>query len=44
VLFSRAGGKYKERDSGFIEIESVPFAIVKIAEEDTFKKELWRDY
>jgi hypothetical protein len=45
--FSRAGGKYKEHDGGFIEIESVPFAIRKIAEEDIFKKsygELLRRY
>ncbi len=45
--FSRAGGKYKEHDGGFIEIESVPFAIRKIAEEDTFRRsygELVRRY
>jgi len=45
--FSRAGGKYKEHDGGFIEIESVPFSIRKIAEEDTFRRgygELVRRY
>jgi len=36
--FSRAGGRYKEHEDGFIEIESVPFAIRKIAEEDTFRR------
>jgi SNF2 family DNA or RNA helicase len=45
--FVRAGGKYKEHDSGFLEIESVPFALRKIAEEYTFKRsygELLRRY
>lgn len=45
--FSRAGGKYKEYDDGFLEIESVPFSIRKIAEEDTFRRsyvELVRRY
>ena len=36
--FIRAGGRYKEHDSGFLEIESVPFSIRKIAEEDTFRR------
>jgi SNF2 family DNA or RNA helicase len=46
-VFSRAGGKYKEHEGGFVEIESVPFAIRKIAEEDTFRRsygELVRRY
>jgi SNF2 family DNA or RNA helicase len=45
--FSRAGGRYREHDGGFVEIESVPFAIRKIAEEDTFRRshgELVRRY
>jgi len=45
--FSRAGGKYKEHEGSFIEIESVPFSIRKIAEEDTFRRsygELVRRY
>ena len=45
--FTRAGGRFKEHDGGLLEIESVPFGIRKIAEEDTFKRsygELLRRY
>jgi len=45
--FTKAGGRLKERDGVFLEIESVPFSIRKIAEEDTFKRsygELLRRY
>jgi len=36
--FTRAGGKFRERDGGFLEIESVPFSLRKIAEEDNFRR------
>ncbi|QAV33176.1 SNF2 family N-terminal domain-containing protein [Fervidobacterium changbaicum] len=36
--FERAEGKIKDRKDGFLAIESVPFEIRKIAEEDEFKK------
>lgn len=36
--FTKAGGRLKERDGGFLEIESVPFSVRKIAEEDTFRR------
>jgi SNF2 family DNA or RNA helicase len=45
--FTKAGGKYKDLDGVFLEIESVPFTLRKIAEEDTFRKsygELIRHY
>jgi superfamily II DNA or RNA helicase len=37
--FVKAGGKFKERKDGFLGIESMPFDIRKIAEEETFKKD-----
>jgi len=37
--FIKAGGKIKERKDGFLSIESIPFDIRKIAEEETFKKD-----
>jgi len=36
--FIRVGGKFRERNEGFIEIDSVPFTIRKIAEEDNFRR------
>ena len=36
--FTKAGGRLKERDGGFLEIESVPFSIRKIVEENTFRR------
>ncbi len=45
--FARAGGRYKEHDGGFLEIESVPFDIRKISEEDAFRRsygEIMRRY
>lgn len=36
--FTKAGGKFKERKDGFLSIESLPFDIRKIAEQDDFKK------
>lgn len=36
--FAKAGGKIKERKDGFLSIESIPFDIRQIAEEDNFKK------
>jgi SNF2 family DNA or RNA helicase len=36
--FIRAGGKLKERDDSFLTIESIPFDVRKIAEQDIFKK------
>lgn len=36
--FIKAGGKLKERKDGFLSIDSVPFEIRQIAEEDNFKK------
>ena len=47
LAFSRAGGKYKQREDSFLEIELVPVAIRKIAEEDAFRRsygELLRRY
>jgi SNF2 family DNA or RNA helicase len=38
--FIKAGGKFKERKDGFLSIDSIPFDIRKIAEEETFKKDL----
>lgn len=35
--FEKAGGKYRVRRDGFIEVESIPFEIRKIAEENEFK-------
>lgn len=37
--FVKAGGKFKERKDRFLGIESMPFDIRKIAEEETFKKD-----
>lgn len=36
--FLKAGGKFKVRNDGFIGIDSIPFAIRNIAEQDLFKK------
>ena len=36
--FTKAEGKIKELDNNFISIESIPYQIRKIAEEDEFKK------
>lgn len=36
--FEKAGGKYYERKDGFLEIESIPYEMRRIAEEDPFKK------
>ncbi|NPV45157.1 MAG: DUF3883 domain-containing protein [Firmicutes bacterium] len=36
--FSHAGGKYRELGKGFYSIDSIPFDIRKIAEEEKFKK------
>ncbi|WP_088552582.1 helicase-related protein [Calderihabitans maritimus] len=36
--FSRAGGKYRELGNGVFSIDSIPFDIRKIAEEENFKK------
>lgn len=38
TAFSLAGGKYKTRKDGFINIQTVPMVIRDIAREDTFKK------
>ncbi len=35
---TKAGGKFKERKAGFLAIDSVPFDLRKIAEQDNFKK------
>lgn len=37
--FIKAGGKLKERKDGFLSIDSIPFDIRKIAEEEKFKKD-----
>ncbi len=37
--FVKAGGKFKKRKDGFLVIDSIPFDIRKIAEEETFKKD-----
>ncbi|MBI2487426.1 MAG: DUF3883 domain-containing protein [Deltaproteobacteria bacterium] len=45
--FDKAGGKFHELKDGFLAIDSVPYEIRKIAEEDNFKKsygELLRKY
>ncbi|MEK9149228.1 MAG: helicase-related protein, partial [Candidatus Desantisbacteria bacterium] len=34
----KAGGKLKERKDGFLAIDSIPFEIRKVAEQDTFKR------
>ena len=34
----KAGGKFRVRDDGFLAIESIPFDIRKIADQDVFKK------
>lgn len=36
--FEKAGGKVHKRADGFLTVESVPFEIRQIAEEDTFKR------
>jgi len=36
--FEKAGGKYHERKDRFLAIESIPFEIRQIAEDDSFKK------
>jgi superfamily II DNA/RNA helicase len=36
--FTKAGGKIRERANGLISIDSIPFEIKSIAEEDSFKK------
>jgi superfamily II DNA or RNA helicase len=36
--FEKAGGKYHERKDRFLAIESIPFEIRQIADEDSFKK------
>jgi superfamily II DNA or RNA helicase len=36
--FEKAGGKYQQRSDGFLSVESVPFEIRQIADEDAFKK------
>ncbi|MDP8012696.1 MAG: helicase-related protein, partial [Nanoarchaeota archaeon] len=36
--FEKAGGKFHERKDGFLAIESIPFEIRQIADEDSFKK------
>lgn len=36
--FSKAGGKQRELKGGFLAIDSIPFCLRQIAEEDTFKK------
>ena len=36
--FSLAGGKFHRRRDGFIAIESIPYEIKEIAQEDTFKR------
>ena len=35
---SKAGGKFRVREDGLMAIESIPFEIRKIAEQDTFKR------
>ncbi len=45
--FSKAGGKFKERQDGFLAIESIPYNIRRIADDESFKKtygELLRSY
>jgi superfamily II DNA or RNA helicase len=45
--FTRAGGKFRENREGFISIESIPYEIRKIAEDNNFKNkygELMRRY
>lgn len=37
--FIKAGGKFKERRDGFLGIDSMPFDLRKIADEETFKKD-----
>jgi len=36
--FDKVGGKYKQRKDGFYSIESVPYDLRKISEEESFKK------
>ena len=36
--FTKAGGRFRELKSGFLAIDSIPYDIRKIAEEDNFKK------
>ena len=36
--FAKAQGKFRERSDGFLAIDSIPYDLRKIAEEDTFKK------
>jgi len=36
--FETGGGRFKERRDGFLSVESIPFEIRKVAEEDPFKK------
>ncbi|RMG31751.1 MAG: DUF3883 domain-containing protein, partial [Methanobacteriota archaeon] len=36
--FEKAGGKIRERKDGFLAIESIPFEVRSIADEDSFKK------
>ena len=45
--FIKAGGKVRERKDGFLAVDSIPFGIREIAEQNTFKKasgELLRKY
>lgn len=38
--FSLAGGKFRERKDGFLTIETVPYDIRAVAEEDSFRRKL----
>ncbi len=45
--FTKAGGRFKERQDGFLTIESIPSEIRRIAEDESFKKtygELLKSY